>query len=147
MGIQDIGEETLASILSWRRSNPKLLQEIKDLGLTTDPASGSSLGSSFKGETVVFTGDMETMEREEAQALVERLGGRATSSVSKKTTILVAGKSAGSKLAKARDMGITVLGEQEFLNRAGVAAVPGNHVPQEKKASEEPAVALEFESI
>lgn len=72
-------------------------------------------GESLKGLTFVITGTLPTMKREEAKALIERNGGKATGSVSKKTNYLLAGEDAGSKLTKAQTLGVPVLSEEEFL--------------------------------
>ncbi len=80
--------------------------------------------SHFSGKIVVITGTLSAYSRDEAAALIERLGGKTTSSVSKKTDLLIAGEKAGSKLAKARDLGVAVLDEAAFiaqLQEAGVA--------------------------
>ena len=68
----------------------------------------------FAGKTFVLTGTLDTMTREEAAALLTQRGGRVSSSVSKKTSFVVAGRDPGSKLEKARDLGVSVLDEQEF---------------------------------
>ena len=80
--------------------------------------------SPFSGKTVVITGTLSSYSRTEAAALIERLGGKTTSSVSKKTDLLIAGEKAGSKLAKAQKLGVEVLDEATFiaqLQEAGVA--------------------------
>ncbi|MCY3666403.1 MAG: NAD-dependent DNA ligase LigA [Gemmatimonadetes bacterium] len=80
--------------------------------------------SHFNGKTVVITGTLSSYSRDEAAALIERLGGKTTSSVSKKTDLLIAGEKAGSKLAKAEALGVAVLDEAAFiaqLKEAGVA--------------------------
>jgi DNA ligase (NAD+) len=79
--------------------------------------SGSSVASaaSFAGKTFVFTGALTRFTREEAEALVERAGGRAAGSVSRNTSYLVAGERAGSKLVRARELGVPVITQEEFL--------------------------------
>ena len=71
----------------------------------------------FVGQTVVITGKLSAMERKDAERLVERAGGNAVGSVSSKTTLLVAGEKAGSKLKKAQELGIEVLDEASFIAR------------------------------
>ena len=73
----------------------------------------------FAGEYVVLTGSLSCMPRPEAQARIEALGGTAQSAVTGKTTLVVAGESAGSKLKKAQEKGIRIIGEAEFLAMLG----------------------------
>jgi DNA ligase (NAD+) len=84
---------------------------------------GSS--SFFLGKTVVLTGELSSYSREEAQALIESLGGRVTGSVSKRTDFVLAGQNAGSKLDKANSLGVTVIGESQFLS--AIQTTESNH--------------------
>ncbi len=95
----------------WKRSGVQL--EIPDF---TGPVSNEGV---FSGMTIVVTGTMETMTREEAEAKVIAQGGKAGSSVSKKTSFVVAGPGAGSKLSKAQELGVEVIDEQTFIARLG----------------------------
>jgi DNA ligase (NAD+) len=75
--------------------------------------------SAIAGKTIVFTGALEKMTREEAKAQAERLGAKASGSVSKKTDFVVAGPGAGSKLTEAKKLGVKVLSEDEWLKLVG----------------------------
>lgn len=75
-----------------------------------------STASEFSGKSVVFTGTLRTLGRDEAKEIVEKLGGKASSSVSSKTYLVVAGENAGSKLEKAHNLGVKIITEQEFLS-------------------------------
>ncbi len=116
--VPDIGPETAGEIQEWfsEEENLQMLEALGALGVA--PEEGEAPSSDlFAGLTFVFTGTLEHMTREEAEALVLRLGGKASGSVSKKTSFVVAGPGAGSKLAKAEQHGVSVLTESEFLNR------------------------------
>ena len=76
---------------------------------------GEPKGDKLAGKTLVVTGTLETLSRSEAEALIVRNGGKASGSVSKKTSYVVAGAAAGSKLTKAQSLGVPVLTEEEFL--------------------------------
>jgi DNA ligase (NAD+) len=93
------------------------LEKLRGLGIDPHMSLESKpKDSPLLGKTVVFTGEMKTLSRPEAERLVRTLGGKATGSVSAKTDFVVAGESAGSKLAKAEKLGITVLTEDAFLS-------------------------------
>lgn len=78
-------------------------------------SASKKVGGIFSGKNFVFTGTLSRFSRDEARKLVEDQGGNVVGSVSKKTDYVVAGDEAGSKLAKARGLGVAVLGEDEFL--------------------------------
>jgi DNA ligase (NAD+) len=87
---------------------------------TTEPDVPTGDGP-LTGLTVVITGTLPTLSRTEAQAVIERAGGRVTSSVSKATSLLLAGDEAGSKLEKAKTLGITIIDEAELQRRIATA--------------------------
>jgi DNA ligase (NAD+) len=90
-----------------------LLDQIK-----VEPMPAIAAGHALAGKTIVFTGGMEKMTRDEAKALAERLGAKVSGSISAKTDLVVAGPGAGSKLTKARDLGVETIDEDEWLKRA-----------------------------
>ena len=97
-----------------------MIQELQALGVNTE--SKSFLGADaeegkLSGLTFVITGTLPSMSREEAKELVEANGGKVSGSVSKKTSYLLAGENAGSKLTKANDMGIPVISEEDLVTR------------------------------
>lgn len=114
-GIDDVGGITAAYIREWV-DNPQsrhLIQRLKEAGVSME-AVRQSAGEQFEGMTFVLTGALEKFTRDEAAALIEARGGKASGSVSRKTSYVVAGENAGSKLRKANELGIPVLTEEEF---------------------------------
>ncbi len=120
LAVHGIGEILAESLVSWF-ADPKaqkLIEKLRGHGLTfTEPQSQS--GDALKGLTVVITGTLPTLSREQAGALVEANGGRVSSSVSKKTSFVVVGDEAGSKLEKAKQLGVETIDEAELLRRVG----------------------------
>jgi DNA ligase (NAD+) len=106
------------------RDNQFLLDDLAAVGVRPKPmpkAKDSGGPLPFAGQTVVITGTLPRRSRTEAEALVKKLGGKVTGSVSKSTTFLVAGTDAGSKLTKAKELGIAVIDEDELDRRAGLS--------------------------
>jgi DNA ligase (NAD+) len=97
-------------------SNLAVIQALLDAGVRWEKPDVAHEQNLLAGKTFVFTGTLEHVTRQEAEAMVERMGGRAASSVSSKTSYLVAGTGAGTKLEKARSLGVEVLSEEEFLS-------------------------------
>ena len=96
-----------------------LVDRLRDAGLTMSEPVTRGAGSAFKGMTFVVTGTLPTMSRSEASELIESQGGRVTSGVSKATSAVVVGEDAGSKLEKAKALGIETIDEAELRSRAG----------------------------
>ncbi len=120
ISIRDIGATVAQSIVTFftNPGNREVIQRMLEAGVAP-AAEEKKVGGRFTGTTFVFTGALERFTREEAQRMVEAEGGTAVGSVSKKTGYVVAGSDAGSKLAKARELGVTVLSEEEFLELLG----------------------------
>lgn len=132
--IDDIGAITAAYIREWL-DNPQsrhLMDRLKAAGVSMDSAA-AHVDDRFQGMTFVLTGTLERFTREEAAALIEERGGKASGSVSKKTTYVVAGENAGSKLRKANDLGIPVLTEEEFTVMLGDKPLTGTAPDAERE--------------
>ena len=116
-GIEGFGEIMAQSVVK-TLSEPhmiKLIQRLKAYGVNTEYEK-VQVDSRFEGKTFVLTGTLPTLKRSEAKAIIEKFGGKASGSVSKKTDFVIAGEEAGSKLTKAQELGIPILTEQEFLD-------------------------------
>jgi DNA ligase (NAD+) len=118
--LDQIGATVIDSIAAYfgERHNVRKVEQLAD-HVRILPAERPRADSAVAGKTVVFTGSLEKMTRDEAKAMAERLGAKVAGSVSKKTDIVVAGPGAGSKLAKAKEFGVEVLDEDEWLRRVG----------------------------
>ena len=114
--VDDIGEITARSVLDWMASpqSRHLIGRLREAGVNMTAAEQGS-DQRFAGMTFVLTGALEKFTRDEASEMIEARGGKSAGSVSKKTTYVVAGEAAGSKLRKAQELGIPVLTEEEFL--------------------------------
>jgi DNA ligase (NAD+) len=121
MGVHEVGPVLAESVRAFFSQNSvkKLLDKFAALGVVPQRPVRKQGPQPLAGQTVVFTGGLKSMSRPEAEQRVRELGGRAASSVSKNTSFVVAGEAAGSKLQKARDLGVAVLTEEEFLKRVG----------------------------
>ncbi len=118
--ITDVGEVVAGSIIEFFSfaENNEMVKRLLDAGVTPS-YEREALSDSLGGKTVVVTGVLPTLSREEAERLVTLHGGRAAGSVSKKTSFVLAGEKAGGKLAKAESLGIPVMTENEFLQMIG----------------------------
>lgn len=116
MEMDDVGEAVADSITGYfaDSDNVREIERLFAAGVTPGKAPEAVLGGAFSGQKVVLTGTLSEYKRDEAAKLIESLGGEVSSSVSKNTTLVVAGESAGSKLDKARALGIKIIDETEF---------------------------------
>jgi len=92
----------------------EMIEELKDLGLNMQYEKGEQIKHSFNDKTFVLTGKLQIFTRDQASDLIEKLGGKVSSSVSAKTDFIVAGEDAGSKLKKANELGVKIIDEQAF---------------------------------
>ena len=115
-GINDVGEITANNIYDFFKQEQTidLIQRLKDAGVNMEYLQEESDDERFYGKTFVLTGSLEKYTRDEASEIIERFGGKTSSSVSKKTSYVLAGEEAGSKLTKAQSLGVPVITEQEF---------------------------------
>lgn len=114
--VHEIGRTTAEAVAAFFALDEarEMLKKLKEAGINAQGDASAPVSDHFAGKTFVFTGGMTRFTREDAEATVRRLGGRASGSVSKQTSYVVAGEGAGSKLAKAQQLNITVLTEDEF---------------------------------
>lgn len=121
--VNEIGPVVAAAVREYfdEPRNRQLVGRLRDAGLRTvgEKTAPEATGGALAGQTFVVTGALSGLSRDEASAAIEALGGKVTGSVSRKTTYLVVGAEPGSKLDKARELGISVLDEQAFLKLIG----------------------------
>ena len=117
VSINDIGPITAQSIVEFFKdeSNQKLIQTLKEQGLNMIQEKQEIKASRFTNKTVVLTGTLEHYTRNEAKEILENLGANVSGSVSKKTDYVIYGTAAGSKLAKAQNLGVATMSEEEFV--------------------------------
>ena len=115
--IEDVGEITANTIYEFFRQDQTidLINKIKQANVNMKAEIQKNENGKFAGKTFVLTGSLEHYSREKASEIIEKMGGKTSSSVSKKTDYVLAGKDAGSKLKKAQELGITIISEEEFI--------------------------------
>ena len=120
LALPDFGEVTAGCVLEFFEDdeNRALCLRLSEAGLLTE-ATAAPAGDLLAGLTFVLTGTLPTMTRSEAEAKIKALGGKCSGSVSKKTSFVVAGADAGSKLTKARELGVPVIDESELIRMCG----------------------------
>ena len=121
VAMDDVGEIVADSILGFFAdpANARLVDALLAAGVRPEAPKARAEGGAFEGMTVVVTGTLEQLSRAQAEEAIRAAGGKAAGSVSKKTSLVVAGEAAGSKLTKAQALGVPVIGEEEFLRRLG----------------------------
>lgn len=115
--IEDVGEITANTIYEFFRQDQTidLINKLKQANVNMKAEIQKNENGKFAGKTFVLTGSLEHYSREEASEIIEKMGGKTSSSVSKKTDYVLAGEDAGSKLKKAQELGITIISEEEFI--------------------------------
>ncbi|MEI8062801.1 MAG: BRCT domain-containing protein, partial [Verrucomicrobiota bacterium] len=121
--VTPVGPVAAASLLNYFDSpvGTAVLKRLRKLGLNpkSDRATTLADGSAIAGKTFVLTGTLPTISRDDASRLIRKAGGKITGSVSKETDFVVAGESPGSKFDKARELGVRILSEKEFMKIIG----------------------------
>jgi DNA ligase (NAD+) len=118
--VRDVGEQMATEIHAFfhEEQNRTAIEALFEMGVAPSPPEAAK-GGPFANKTVVLTGTLEKMTREQAKEEIERRGGKVSGSVSRKTDWLIAGQEAGSKIKKAQELGVPVLDEQGFLQLLG----------------------------
>jgi DNA ligase (NAD+) len=121
-GVEEIGPEIARSVFEWfhDEQNLRLVEKLRSAGVRmADPVVEAPSDGALAGTTIVLTGGLESMSRDEATAAAQEAGAHVASSVSKKTDFVVVGENAGTKAAKAEQLGVEMIDEAEFLRRLG----------------------------
>ena len=115
--VEEIGPVVANSIKEFfeQQQTQDLIKRLKQAGVNTERQKDENEDDRFAGKTFVLTGSLEKYSREEASEIIEKFGGKTSSSVSKKTSYVLAGEDAGSKLTKAQNLGVTIITETEFI--------------------------------
>jgi DNA ligase (NAD+) len=121
LAVRGIGGTIAHAVVGFFRdpAGRTLTTRLDELGVNMTEERAAAVGGALAGSTVVLTGTLPTLTRPQATERIERAGGRVTSSVSKSTTFVVAGDTAGGKLEKARALGVEIIDESELLRRLG----------------------------
>lgn len=116
--IEDMGEIMAKSVYEFfsQEQTKDLIEKFKNYGINMEEKLTSNIDNRFEGMIFVLTGGLENYSRKEAEDIIESFGGKTSSSVSKKTSYVLAGEDSGSKLVKAQNLGITIITEQDFIN-------------------------------
>ncbi|HEX2211431.1 MAG TPA: NAD-dependent DNA ligase LigA [Longimicrobium sp.] len=135
--VHTIGHTMAAALHAWMAEprNQEVVQKLKDAGLKLTEEAAEPVEGAFTGKTFVVTGTLSTMSRGEAGDFIEKHGGRVAGSVTKKTDYLVVGEDAGSKLARARELGIGELSEADLLALPAALGAPASSGSAESTAS------------
>lgn len=114
--VDDMGEIMAESVYEFfaQPQTKDLVERLKNYGVNMQALEEESSDLRFDGKIFVLTGALESFSRKEAEEIIEKFGGKTSSSVSKKTSFVLAGEDSGSKLTKARELGVNVITEEEF---------------------------------
>ena len=120
-GAEEVGPKVAESIFQFFREkhNRELIERLREAGLQFTHATRRPKGGPLSGKTLVLTGTLPTLSREDAKKMIEAAGGKVSGSVSKKTNFVVAGDDAGSKLTKAQELGVEIWDEERLVKEAG----------------------------
>ena len=116
--IDDVGEKMAKSVYEFfsQEQTSNLIERLKEYHVNMEAEENENIDNRFEGMIFVLTGGLENYSRKEAEDIIESFGGKTSSSVSKKTTYVLAGEDSGSKLTKAQALGVTIITEQQFID-------------------------------